>query len=389
MTKDIEKDKNTPRSPVKVAQEAVEAAPPQSIINFDPAAIIMDKVSNELMNEALTSVRQNTLDAQKARSERQKIEEEIKLKALTSPVPSSSPLSPLVPSVSSPGGGLLSPIGSQDKAAIVDAALKNLSSDEAKVKWLNDHADWIGSSSSTLSGLQLPSKSKSPEFDVSGGSLDTLLKVLTTGMKLQETATSANVQQQQSQPQNSLDVIKVVDVFRQIMDAQVAQNKQHQETFVKVLDSLSVQVKGIQEDSQKAQAAYTDKLLALQKESLDVKESFMREKMDMLQDQLSRAPSLDITQLSKIITEARANNIPMTMETPDQARVAHQNILEEKALDHKIAMDLKKEEVALVREKRREAALTIAANTLPSLMDTFLLKKHVLSPAGSAIANKW
>jgi hypothetical protein len=401
MAKENSSDKpESRRSPVKLAEEAVNAKadneklPP--MIGLPNSDDIVDQIVTHNMLDSLRKVKQNSLDEQVARSEAAKMEavEKLDQKKKLPPTPATQ-LSNLadparagaqIPPQFTPlgGGGLMSSIlAPNDRAAVLDTILKNLESDEAKVKWLTDHADLLGGSPSAL----LPHTPVSQAPPVQTGS--TMLEAVSALESLVRMRDSISPPQQPAPAAPMMDVFKMAEIFQANQDAILKLASDQKATFSEILAKNDAQMQAIINAQRDTQEKYNEKLLAMQQASAEKDREGLLTQIQLLRDRANQPQGFQMGQLKEILAAARSDGVQLTTETPEQKRVDHLNEMEERKFEHQSAVELKKLELLEKQESRRAGVLMTAASAVHGMLESKAIKEHVPSEAAVEASGKW
>lgn len=397
-TEETEK-KITKRSPVQIAEEAIKAkssegslpqALPGSLSLSDIPPDELGRVLNDqILGGKMDLLKLNMMEGALKQSERFALEERQKLEEQKTSVSRLSPSShPSV--VSGMPGGILSQGASGDRASILDAALKNLESDEAKLKFINEHPELLSTSPLPFPGMQQrsstsPPVSVSPTLSSPADQLGQLLDVLRTGMELQRASTPPHMQS----PSQPVDQSQIVATFKDIIDKTTS-------TFTEMTKSFQEQTRLMKESDQAEKAALRDNVINLQKEIMNVQlDSINKDKEHLatrvaeMQDALSRPPSIPIGQFKEFIQQARDNGVPVNTDTVEQERIRAEIAREDKKLDHQLELERTRAEIERDRETRRSSSIGLAGNIINGIFEASSLKKHPLSSDASSVAGRF
>lgn len=398
MTKDETPSKiKEKKSPIAIAQEAIDAGkkmesdlPPSISFGNLTQDDVVKAAQNVMIETAFSKLQKNVLDGALAQSERFREEEDQKLRTEKAknaqPVVSAPSLNSPPPLFGGGGiGGLLNPMASTDRAALLDAALKNLASDEAKIKFMADHPELLSTSPLPFPGMQpsgaAPQMMPQPSpVSANNDMIASVISMIQTGIELQRTATPQQVSQVSAAP--PIDVINIVNTFKEMAEKTNG-------AFTEMVKSIQDQNRASQDAAQKALADSQAKIIQLQMESKDKETEYLRNRMGQLEDALRAPPVISVDKLRETIESVRAGGIPVTMDSPDQERIRADIIREDKKLDHALALENKKIDLELTREKRRGAAMTVAGGLLGGIFESTVLKKHSMSDDGKAVAGRF
>jgi hypothetical protein len=398
MTKDETSAKiKEKKSPIAIAQEAIDAGkkmdsdlPPH--ISFG-GSITQDDVVKAaqatMIDTAFSRIQKNVVDGALAQSERFRVEEDQRLVAERAKA-----VQPVAPSSNSPPplfgggggmGGLLNPMASTDRAALLDAALKNLASDEAKIKFMADHPELLSTSPLPFPGMQqsgvqsqiIPQPSP---VSANNDMIASVISMIQTGIELQRTATPQQVPPVSQSP--PIDVINIVTTFKEMAEKTNA-------AYTEIVKTIQDQNRASQDAAQKALAESQSKIIQLQMESKDKETEYLRNRMGQLEDALRAPPVVTIDKLRETIESVRAGGVPVSLDTPDQEVTRARIIREDKLLEHQLSQDSKKIDLELIKEKRRGAATNAVVAGLSGIFETQVLKKHSLSSDGAAVSGRF
>ena len=382
------------KSPIAIAQEAIDAGkkmesdlPPSISFGNLTQDDVVKAAQNVMIETAFSKLQKNVLDGALAQSERFREEEDQKLRAeklkntqSQSSAPSSNSPSPLVGGGGI--GGLLNPMASTDRAALLDAALKNLDSDDAKIKFMSDHPELLSTSPLPFPGMQSTHTPMPTGIGAQVGSdmMGQMISMIQTGIDLQKTATPPQpVVQPVSQTPGVLDI---VNTFKEMAE-------KTNSAYTEIVKTIQDQNRASQDAAQKALAESQAQIIKLQMESKDKETQYLRDQLNRLEEVVRSPPQVPIGQLRDMIQQARDGGVPVSMETPDQERIRAEIIREDKKLDHTLALENKKIDLELIKEKRRGAAMMTAGGLIGGIFESKVLQKHNMSDSGKAVAGRF
>jgi hypothetical protein len=389
MSKETESvKKESKKSLISVAKEVVDAdniqsdgLPPSiTFSEVDPNDVIK-AAQKEMIGNAFGRLKQNVMDSALLQSERLKREEEAKLASLTSPtnvVRQSSP----VP------GGLLNSAVLTDRASILDAALKNFESDDAKRKFIDDHPELLSTSPLPFPGIsrsqsspvvQPVTSSSNDVISVINSVSSMLVDQLRAGMEIQRAVTPP---MSNSNPHPPVEVANIVQTFKEINDKNTA-------AFSELFKNMQEQNRASQEAAAKAIAESQSKIIELQIQAVEKDREFLQNRVNQLEEISRSPPQIPISQLRDMIEQARAGGVNVVTDTPEQERIRAANLREDKKLDHQFIKEEKQLEIEMLREQRRMSALGTVTGIIAPLVESKLLSNHKMSTDAASVASRF
>lgn len=391
---DTLKDKEkTPKvkSPVQIASEAInanidplpDALPSISLEGITPNQVV-DAAQDAMIKNAFSRLQKNVVDGALAQSERFKVEEESRLQS--EKLKTVGSLSQVPSPVIGSSGGLLNPMVGTDRAAMLDAALKNLSTDEAKLEFIKDHPELLSTSPLPFPGVSRPQIPVAQPVGVQQGvdmisnmreMSDMLRSQMLAGMEIQKAITPPSQNQQPA-----VDVLKVTETFKSIA-------ADMSKSYSDILATVQAQNKAVLESNQKALNDSQAKTIELQMALVQKDKEYMQAQMAQMQEALRTPPQVPLHQLKDMIEQAKAGGVPVTIDTPDQERIRAEINREDKKLDHVIDLENRRIELELIKEQRRKDITSKTGSLLAGIFESAVLKKHQLSPAAQSVASRF
>jgi len=388
---------------IQVAKEAVDARPVESdlppVLGLDsmtPDAILAE-ARRSIVGEQFRQLQENVLSAQLAKSEALRIQEEERARAIKEELKQKQaavPQQPQQQGVSSvspaplvtPGTGVLSGLMSNsvaaERAALVDAALKNLESDEAKLEFMKLHPELFNTS---IIPFQSPSSPSQPTHQHEPPAqqanpvdmFNSMLNQFKTGMEFQRALA----------PQSpSIDMVTITDKFREIVDTT---NKSYESIFKTIEQRNQEQLSNLNStviEQQKLLNDKTQELIRLQIEARERENQNLIERIKQLESIASQPPQIPIGQLKEIVAQVRNNGIPLSIDTAEQERVRREEAREDKKLEHMLSREERELELARLREERRLASINSVTSFLGGVTEAKRLSVHKMSPTAEKLS---
>lgn len=382
--------KPTPKriSPVQIASEAISAVPGKSDEGLPPAISleamtpdrIVDAAHKAVIDQAFAQLQKNVVNGALAQSESFLLEEQKKRDAARSQLP--GPVTG-VNQTPAPGRGLLDPLMSTNPSAVVDAVLKNLESDEAKIKFINEHPELLNPSPAPFPGMVASRPSSPVGSETGAGMIQSVMDMIKVGVELQKSATPQ--QQPYQPPSQQVDVVTVVNTFKEINEKTTA-------AFSELFKNVQDQNKAAQDAAQKAVTESQSQIIKLQMELVTKDKEYsareneqLRDRMAQLEEALRAPPQVPLNQLKSMFEQAKAGGVPVSMVTPEQEKVQAEIRRADKRLEHELSKESRQLEIELAKESRRASAISSLGGLLGGVFETQLIKKHSLSPAGANV----
>jgi len=383
------------QNPIDIASKAIQSDPVSALpptISLSDGGIPKDPlqmkraIQDEMISDAFEKLRWNMVDGALAQSKAYKAREEKELADATrnNLNPAASP-SPVAVAGINPGG-LLQP--HNDRAAIIDAALKGLDSDEAKLKFLNEPPTWLSSPVNVSGGVPrqfppsvapVPSPVSSDPVSIIRDVSSMIVDQLKAGMDIQK---AVNPQSSSNSGSGTPSVVEVIDKFKEI-------NKTTTDAFTNLFKESQDQTKKLIDDLKEANTKLMEDKSKLQMDMIDKDREYMREHIKRLETALSQPRP----QYREVIEEARSNGVKITTDTPEWERARAEIAREDRKLEHQLTQAEKKSDLELIREKRRFAMANVAGSMAGRLFDGLIggqeLKKHKMSPDATAVATRF
>lgn len=365
-----------PRSPVKVAEEAIKSNTDDGL---PPSTLDLGRAdtdaSRTIMNSLMQKIQLNTVEAAHKTSERILLEEDRKYKAAVAP--NSSDPARLPDSRAS----VTSPIPpASERAALLKAVLDSLETDEARLQYIKDHPELT----STMPIHQIsPQHPPSPTGGSMMDSMELLIKAIEIGMSMAASRSSPPTQTGGGDPIQTLQTFQEItnktnEAYRSVIDGINAQNRDSQE-------ALRNLVAGYQKDLADSQA----RIISLQVESVEKDKMFLQEQLTEMRAALNRPPAVALDQVRNLIETAKTQGIPVSVDTAERENTRHKNEIETRRLEHEIEVENRRFELESAKENRRAAAINGLSTIVSGALNTQQIKKHQLSPAGEAVAARF
>lgn len=407
MVKDkIDSKESKSSSPVAIAKEAIESRPvdaglPQSLdlSNVLSTERIMAEATRTVLDDAYRQLQMNTVEGALAKSETFKIQEQERVRLAKEEAEkrqqsqkAQQPTSPANPMQPLGGGGLLSGVlNSQvgaERAAILDAALKNLTSDEAKLKFMTDHPEFLQSQTSPFPSFVQPTPTQpapSPvnqQLSPSSPSIMDLVALMASQFKA-----GLDVARASAPPANTqVDVVTLTDKFRDMMDAS---NKQYESLIKSIQDQNHTQMERVNQtvlDQQKALADAQNRLIEMQVKMIESEKEAWKERAAQYEIIAKQPKNIPITELRQVVAQLRDGGVPVNLDTIEREKLRAESAREDKKLDHQLKMEDKQLELARLDAERRASAFSAVNAVIGSFIESKKVKNHNPSDTAKAIA---
>lgn len=393
------------KSPAKTISEAMELDDPAEIdsdiptIDLDSAkdpGVILGDIKRTLLNNSKFLVQKNLAASAVADSEAQKIESERRRETLKNPSSSS-----VGPSIHSPGvpasGGLYPVVPINDRVALIKATLSTFTSDEARAKWIEDHRDWFESPSPTLPSFgRRDSQPKNDPTTVESAFNqvgDMFFRSLEVGRELQKNLAGPSSQSPGvSTGQSALDVIQIVDKFKEMNDST-------NRAFESALNGVTGILKAVNDEHMKERSKFQEDLLKITREKYDEtsklaeemrrREDDRRDKeLEELKEHLRSPPPISLNDIKAVISQARDSGVPISAVTPEREAAQRRAELENRKWEHQVKKEERDQAIELARINQKTTMLSVLTGGIAGVFGPSLTKKHNPSSDAKSVSSR-